>query len=95
MFSKTPGKQVLTIASQNYAKISFKRFFRNISYLFFMNFLQHFLCQIEDFLIVFSYSSRTGNNIILICNFLRYPILNSILSFQQSHHQSIIWEVDF
>ena len=36
VFSKRPKKQNLTVASQNYTKISFKRL-KNLSYLFFQN----------------------------------------------------------
>ena len=36
-------QQILTIALTNYAKISFKRLYKNLSYLFFfMNFFRHF-----------------------------------------------------
>ena len=37
VFSKTFKKQILKVALQNYAKISFKRLYKNLSYLFFTN----------------------------------------------------------
>ena len=42
VFSKTSKKQILMFALQNYANISFKRLYKNLSYLFFQEFLQHF-----------------------------------------------------
>ena len=43
VFSKKSKNQILTVALQNYAKVSFKRLYKNLSYLFFNEFfLQHF-----------------------------------------------------
>ena len=42
VLSKTSKEQILTVALQNYAKISFKRLYKNLSYLFF----HEFFCKI-------------------------------------------------
>ena len=39
MFNKIPKKQILMAGLQNYAKMSFKRLYKNFSYLFFSIFL--------------------------------------------------------
>ena len=39
VFSKTSKKQILTVTLQNYAKINFKRLYKNLSYLSFHEFL--------------------------------------------------------
>ena len=36
--TKTSKKQILTVALQNYAKINFKKLYKNLSYLFLTNF---------------------------------------------------------
>ena len=41
VFSKISEKLVLTVALQIHAKINFKRLYKNLSYLFFMNFLPY------------------------------------------------------
>ena len=43
VFSETSKKQILTVALQNYTKISFKRLYKNLYYLFFTGF---FFCKI-------------------------------------------------
>ena len=40
--SKHLKRKKITIALQNYTKISFKRLYNNLSYFFSRNFLQHF-----------------------------------------------------
>ena len=54
VFSKTSKKQNLTVALQNYAKISFKRlsfsqyFFVTFSKTFFRNIQQTFFCNVQQ-----------------------------------------------
>ena len=45
---KTSKKQILIDALQNYIKISFKRLYTNLSYLFFHEFLRH-IFQIDPY----------------------------------------------
>ena len=67
VFRKTSKKQKLTVALQNYTKISLKRLYKNLSYLFFMNFFPNifFATFSKHFLRTFSKTSKKQLLIVL------------------------------